>query len=667
MSNLFPDRWKRPVDPDKLSKEVIDTDRWDREDRDRMINEVAPFAAARRKIDKFAPTGGAAMNDMFTVFLKAEPEALDPSQVRPSHLVNLHIMEQAQDLDVTEQLRRYTVNDDVQSALSCETIEPELETLLDMTEQQRLRAQELEEKLRQLAKAQQDQHDVDEMVRKQMEEAGVEPCETCDGTGRVPDPDAQSGEEGSEEGAEDGAGDGEGDAAGESAAPSEGGGEDPGGDQEGGSGHGHGQGAGTVPCPDCGGTGCQPQGQGAGEGEGEGGEGQGGQGGEGTPGDGNTPPSDGTPGKATGNNEGGTGRGKYLTEQQKKQMEAWAQAQSDAADAVEKARKEAEAAGENLDDAMNSNKAQVRSQIQQMLNKAADEAQAANETALTWGMEPGELHRLPAEERMELAKRLNNPKFKRVAELFGPMRNMMLSEQQRKTVHTPEEVYDVTLGNNIGRLLPQEIMMLSNPLTRLDFYRRFSEAKVLEYDMQGVEKLAKGAIIFCEDGSGSMSGEREMWAKAVMLCLLHLSRIQKREMHVIHFSSRGQTTHIPFTKPEDYTLNRILDAAELFYGGGTDFQTPMQLSMDLLKAEHAATGRVSADVVFVTDDECYVTDDFMTEYLDTMHKVGSTTWGISVSGADRREGALDTMTEGKVAVIADFYSGNEIRDMFRGV
>lgn len=665
MSNLFPDHWKRPVNPDKLSQEVIDTDRWDREDRDRMINEVAPFAAARRKIDKFAKTGAAALNDMFLVFHKAEPETLPEDEIKPSHLVNRHIIEQAQDLDVTQQLRRYTVNDDVQSALSCETIEPELETLFDMTEQQRKRAEELEEKLRQLAQAQQDQHDVDEMVRKQMEEAGVEPCETCDGTGKVPDPNAPPQDQDGQEG-QDGAGDGEGNEDGESAASGQGGGEDPTGDQEGGSGDGHGQGGGTVPCPDCGGTGCQPQGQGQGEGEGEG-EGQG-AGGEGTPGDGESPPSPSdTPSTATGNNPGGSGRGKHLTDEQKKLMEAWAKAQADAHDAVEKARKEAEAAGENFDDAMNANKAQVRSHIQQMLTKAADEAQAANETALTWGMEPGELHRLPAEERMALAKRLNNPKFKRVAELFGPMRNMMLSEQQRKTVHTPEEVYDVTLGNNIGRLLPQEIMMLSNPATRLDFYRRFSEAKVLEYDMQGVEKLAKGAIIFCEDGSGSMSGEREMWAKAVMLCLLHLSRIQKREMHVIHFSSRGQTTHIPFVKPEDYSLNRILDAAELFYGGGTDFETPMRLSMDLLKAEHSATGRVSADVVFVTDDECYVTEDFMNEYLDTMKKVGSTTWGISVSGADRREGALDTMTEGKVATIKDFYSGEDIRGMFRGV
>lgn len=655
---MFPDRWTRDgVNPDKLSKEVVDSDRWDREDRARMLKEVAPFAAARKKLAKFARTGEPAMNDMFSVLLKAEPEMLDNGEIAPSHLPNKRIMEQAQDLDVTDRLRKYTVNDDVQAALSCETMEPDLETLFDMTEEQAKRAQEFEDHLRKLAQALQDQHDLDDMVRRQMDEAGVEPCETCDGTGKVPDPDQQQEDQ-------DGEGDGDGDqSAGQDstgADPGEGqGAGDPGGA---GDGNDQGQGAGTVPCPDCGGTGCQPGGQGQGDGEGQEGEG-----GDGQPGDGEGEPTDGPPSSATGQNEGGTGRGKHLTDQQRQQMREWAKQQSELQDKIDQMRAEAEAAGEAFDDSMDANRAQVRSHIQQMLNKAADEAQAANETALTWGMEPGDLHRLPAEERMALAKRLNNEKFRRVAQLFGPMKNMMLSEQSRKTVHTPEEIYDVTLGNNIGRLLPQEIMMLANPATRLDFMRRFSEAKILEYDMQGVEKLAKGAIIFCEDGSGSMSGEREMWAKAVMLCLLHLARIQKRAMHVIHFSSRGQFHHIPFETPEAFTLDRILDAAELFYGGGTDFETPMQQAMNLLEKEHSSTGKVSADVVFVTDDECYTTDEFMQKYLDLMHKVGSTTWGISVSGADRREGALDTMTEGKVATIKDFYSGEEIRGIFRGV
>jgi hypothetical protein len=72
-------------------------------------------------------------------------------------------------------------------------------------------------------------------------------------------------------------------------------------------------------------------------------------------------------------------------------------------------------------------------------------------------------------------------------------------------------------------------------------------------------------------------------------------------------------------------------------------------------------------VVFVTDDECYVDDAFMKEYLEEMENMKATTWGISVAGGSVREGALNTMCAGKVATIKDITSGEDVRGMFRGV
>lgn len=647
--DLFPSDWTTSgVKPDRLSEEVVDADRWDREDRARMLKEIPDFAAAKKKLGEFAKTGEPAMSDMFTMLLKAEPEVIDQGKVRPSHLVNRRIMEQARELDVTERLRRYTVGDDVQAALSCEQVEPDLETLFDMTAEQQKRAEQFEKALQALAQAQQDQHDLDDVMRRWAGENDQEICDECGGTGQIPDPNAQGD---SQEGEGDGDGDGDGEAEGAGSAPGEGEGEAGGEGQGAGSGHGQG---GTQPCPSCNGTGCHGSGDGEGEGDGD-------------PNGESDKPGRGK-GKAKGDNKGGGSRGTELTDEQRQQMEEFAKQQEQIRERIEALQKDAEQAGEDFEREMNGIKATMRGHISDMLNKAEEAARESNEIAMTWGMEPGELQRLPAKERMDLAKRLNNEKFRRVAKLFGPMRNMMLSEQQRKVIHTNEEVYDVTIGNDLGRVLPQEIINLrpGSP-TRLDFLRRFTEGKLLQYDLQGQEKLAKGAIIFCEDGSGSMSGERELWAKAVMLCLLHLARQQKRAFHLIHFSGPGQYLHIGFEKPQDFTLERILDAAETFYGGGTDFATPMKQAMGLLQTEHSATGRVKADVVFVTDDECWVTEDFMQEYLDFMHKVQSTTWGISVSGADRREGALNTMTEGKVATIKDFFTGEDIRHIFRGV
>jgi uncharacterized protein with von Willebrand factor type A (vWA) domain len=658
--DLFPREWMTDgVKPDKLSEEVVDTDRWDREDRARMLKEMPQFAASKKKLGEFARTGEPAMADMFAVLLKAEPEVMEQSKVKPGHLVNRRILEQAMSLDVTERLRRYTVNDDVQAALSCEQVEPDMETLFDMTSEQQKRAEELERALASLAQARQDGHDLDDMVRRWAGDEGVDICETCMGTGKVPDPNAQQDAQG-QEGEGDGDGDGGGASEGEGEASGQGDGQGEG--EAPGDGQGHGQGAGTQPCPDCGGTG-----HGSDQGDGESGEGE--ADGEG---DGNGKPSKSNKpgrGKSSTNqpNPGGGDRGTELTDEQRQRMEEFAQEQEKIRQAIEKAQAEAKAAGVDFEAEMNSIKATMRGHISDMLTKAEEAARESNEIAMTWGMEPGELQRLPAQERMDLAKRLNNERFRRVAKLFGPMRNMMLSEQQRKVIHTNEEVYDVTIGNDLGRVLPQEIINLRPGPTRLDFLRRFTEGKLLQYDMQGKERLAKGAIIFCEDGSGSMSGEREMWAKAVMLCLLHLARQQKRSFHLIHFSGPGQFRHLAFEAPTDFTLERILDAAETFFGGGTDFATPMIQAMGLLDTEFKGTGRVKADVVFVTDDECMVTEAFMQEYLEFMHKVQSTTWGISVAGGQRREGALDTMTEKKVATIADFLTGEDVRSIFRGV
>lgn len=613
MADLFPAGWldggldKKKLA--KLSKNVIDNDKWDREDVRRMLKELPPFSAARKQLGEFAPTGEEFSVDAFWALIKAEPELLATDAIHPDDLVNRRIAEMMAELDAYERLRRYSVNDDVQAALSVVTMEPDIETLFDKTKTQREKAEQLRQALQGLAQRQQEleesQRDLDEMIK----EWGGDPN----------DPELQGDkpeqpEQGEGEG-EDGCDGMEGENL-------------PGGTPQPGPGEGDG-----------------PQVPGQGQPNGQPGQPQDKQGNQQVPGSGMD----------------------ALNEDQWEQLAEAQRKRDEARERAEQAQQDANEAGQDFEDSMDKGQGTVRSILTDAMNKAADEAQNASEVARTWGLEPGEMTKMPAKERMELAKRLNNERFRRIADLFGPMRNLMLSEQQRKTVHTKEELFDVEIGGDIGRLLPTEILNLRAGPTRLDFLRRLSENKVLQYAMQGQEKLARGGIIMSEDGSGSMGGDREMWAKAVMLCLLHLSRIQKRSFHLIHFGSPGQFKLISFEKPEDYSLDRVLDAAELFFGGGTDFETPMKVCLDLLHKEFSANGCVRGDHVFVTDDECRVREDFMQEYLDDAEKMQFTTWGISVSGGERRKGALDTMSEGKVATIKDFLSGEDIRHLFRGV
>ncbi len=135
------DEWLRNgVHPKDLGSQAIDADRWDREDLASQLNALPPFSAARQQLQDFAGTGDKAMNDTFWALLKADPVLIDKDKIRPSHLVNRQIAEQMLELDATTQLRRYSVNDDVQAALSATTLEPDLETLFDRTSKQREQA-----------------------------------------------------------------------------------------------------------------------------------------------------------------------------------------------------------------------------------------------------------------------------------------------------------------------------------------------------------------------------------------------------------------------------------------------------------------------------------------------------------------------------------------------
>lgn len=425
MSVLFPPGWATPNPKKKRSKHAVVNDRWDRDDLKSAMREIPPLSAARDRLGQFADSGKEAVDDAFWALLKAEPELHHPGEIEPSHIVNRQIVAEMLDLPETEKLRRYSVNDEVQAALSAAVIEPDLETLLDRAKHAQKKAEQLQQAQDELSKAQQEQADVEDMIQRWSEEHPDEP------------------------------------------APSE------------------------------------------------------------------------------------------MADQHEQAQQA-----------TEAAEQQVQGAAQAVEQALERARIGMSQGLQQAMGRAAEEAQTTQEAARSFGMEPGELQRVPAQKRIELAKRLNNPRFKRIADLFGAMRNLLIAEQARKVTHHKEEVYDVGIGNDLGRVLPQELMNLREGPTRLDFLRRFAEGKLLQYEMKGTEKLARGAIIYVEDGSGSMQGEREMWSKAVGLALLHFARQQNRAMHIIHFSGPGRYRHFSFTRPDEFSFERILESAEMFYGGG---------------------------------------------------------------------------------------------------
>lgn len=362
-------------------------------------------------------------------------------------------------------------------------------------------------------------------------------------------------------------------------------------------------------------------------------------------------------------------------EEEKDQQEG-DQLEGDAAAAKEKAEDAANAASDALSE-LEASINGMSNEIQEGLSKGMQEANEYLETmanmSQAWGSEPGELMRMPAQKRLELAKKLGNEKFKRMSQLIGPAIREAFAQQKRKVVYTPAEIVDITLGDDIPRLIPSELMKLVVPELEMLFYKDLVQKNLVQYEMNDTEKIARGGIIYIHDGSGSMYGDREIWAKAIGLAFLHVARKQKRSFYAIQFGSAGQIRTDDFRDTRKLDPDKVIDFAEYFFGGGTDFQTPLKYAMDILKREHDEFRAVQSDIVFVTDGSAGVTDQFMKEFKAIQNKLDATVWGIGIGiggndgGRDLRTEPLNTICDGKVATLKTLLNATDIRDVFKGV
>ncbi|MGW6060492.1 VWA domain-containing protein [Streptomyces sp. NPDC055189] len=278
---------------------------------------------------------------------------------------------------------------------------------------------------------------------------------------------------------------------------------------------------------------------------------------------------------------------------------------------------------------------------------AAEAAEAVREEAAlmkAWGVGPGELERMPFDQRARLAERLRTGRLAQWAELIGRFRQMAVGERARKVENATGELVGVTLGNDLSRVIPSELANLGLPELRAVFAARYAAGELMLYDIQGEQSTGKGAIIACVDTSHSMyvAGPggitREAWAKACALALLDQARQAKRDFVGILFSAADKLQVFRFPADEPAGITRTLDFAETFLGGGTSYQRPLTAAGELLKEEFNDAARTRGDIVMLTDDECDVTEEWKRGWNDNKRLPGFRVFGVAI-GAPR---AADT-------------------------
>jgi uncharacterized protein with von Willebrand factor type A (vWA) domain len=214
-------------------------------------------------------------------------------------------------------------------------------------------------------------------------------------------------------------------------------------------------------------------------------------------------------------------------------------------------------------------------------------------------------------ERYALAMRVGeSERLKQIAELCGRMSRIALQVQRTRIKHPPDEVVGITFGDDVAKMLPVETVFLSEPSLEDLFYKKYLEKTLMQLDMRGTEKQGRGPVVVAVDSSGSMASplgtkaSKEAWSKAVMLALLAIARLQKRDFAVLYFSHVGQMKQFVFPKGEAKP-NDLLLATEFFYGGGTEYRTWMQTALKLCEESRFR----KADVICVSDGDVFIPDE----------------------------------------------------------
>lgn len=546
---------------DERNKYSVKYDKWDWELFCDLLREVRKFSTEHNILHKTVENAPELWADAFWSLWKIRPTLNGVEDMKPSHMIDVTVVEALQELEDYASLHQYCRGDHLAATQAAITLRPRIEEIWDKLDKHQQLAKDLEKLQKELMK----------LLQEQIESMPGMPGEGEAGGSGSSD-EEQEGED-SEDGQGSGDGEGEGDEEGE------------------------------------------------GEGDGESDE-----------------------------ESDSEGDGDSDSELQKK------------IDNIEKLIEELEKQMKEERDAQMVN---IRKQLSAGVAQAlSDQSNMEAVTSLGYGTSDGTLKTMDLDERLELAKKINNDKFKKVAELLGPMQRYMYSARRRKAKDADEEIVDITTGNELDKVVPSEFAKLQHKYARLMFMKDFFGENLPQYELQGTETVAKGEIIVNTDTSGSMHGSREMWAKAVGLALLHLSRQQKRGFFGIHFSNRGQFKEYDFGKESDFSIDNIVAFAGDNFFGGTDFKTPLERSLLRLQEQHKATGETKADVVFISDGECNIDAAWMKTFKAEQERLDFRVWGVLVGGA-RTTKSLDEICDGRVISTADIVSGKDLDSIWQ--
>lgn len=269
----------------------------------------------------------------------------------------------------------------------------------------------------------------------------------------------------------------------------------------------------------------------------------------------------------------------------------------------------------------------LRQSLRRACKKAEQEVVEARAAAatLSFGNEAPSRGEESAELLLEIHQAIKaNPQMKKIADMAGRFKRYAQKRIAEKTRHGVDTVKTVGPSQDLIRLLPTEIVRMQDPLQETQFIADLYEGKTLGYQLEGKEFRGKGPIVLCCDESGSMSGAKHLWAKAVAMSLLTYCLEERRSFVFIHFSTVVESDVFPAS--DNHAAEDVLKMLTRFLGGGTSFDPPMSEALDYLEVSQFDKG----DLIFITDGAACNSDKVLERFRQVKAEKQFVAFGIGV-------------------------------------
>jgi len=280
-------------------------------------------------------------------------------------------------------------------------------------------------------------------------------------------------------------------------------------------------------------------------------------------------------------------------------------------------------------DLKNGDRTELR-RMQLRVGELAAEIDRAADDSRDFSREFGQGGRVNAGERLELGRHLaRNKKLGELARMVGRMKHDARAIRHDTLERGVAETYDLERGAELGRMIPSELAAMHHRVLAIDFRRRLVEGDLLQYRLREDEQKGKGPMIVCIDVSSSMQGDKELWAKAVALTLMDIARRRRRLFRAVMFSSGDTSLKVlDLNREHRYQpeLGTVIEMAEYFPGGGTDFQPPIDAAVALLEDRKLKRG----DIVIITDGEAQVAPDWVVHLKERKEALKFSIFGVLV-------------------------------------